>query len=211
MGTSFLIGIAGGTGSGKTTVAKTIMDELNNENITLLQQDSYYKDQSGLEFEEREKTNYDHPFAFDTDLLIEHLQKLLKGKTVKKPVYSFTRHTRTDETKKVRPREVIILEGILVLNNQKLRDLLDIKLYVQADNDVRFIRRLKRDMEQRGRSVDSVIEQYLEMVRPMHQQFVEPSKKYADVIIPEGGHNKVAMDILVTKIKTLIEELNKNG
>ena len=211
MGTSFLIGIAGGTGSGKTTVAKTIMDELNNENITLLQQDSYYKDQSDLEFEEREKTNYDHPFAFDTDLLIEHLQKLLKGKTVKKPVYSFTRHTRTDETKKVRPREVIILEGILVLNNQKLRDLLDIKLYVQADNDVRFIRRLKRDMEQRGRSVDSVIEQYLEMVRPMHQQFVEPSKKYADVIIPEGGHNKVAMDILVTKIKTLIEELNKNG
>ena len=139
------------------------------------------------------------------------MQKLLKGKTVKKPVYSFTRHTRTDETKKVRPREVIILEGILVLNNQKLRDLLDIKLYVQADNDVRFIRRLKRDMEQRGRSVDSVIEQYLEMVRPMHQQFVEPSKKYADVIIPEGGHNKVAMDILVTKIKTLIEELNKNG
>ena len=211
MGTSFLIGIAGVTGSGKTTVAKTIMDELNNENITLLQQDSYYKDQSDLEFEEREKTNYDHPFAFDTDLLIEHLQKLLKGKTVKKPVYSFTRHTRTDETKKVRPREVIILEGILVLNNQKLRDLLDIKLYVQADNDVRFIRRLKRDMEQRGRSVDSVIEQYLEMVRPMHQQFVEPSKKYADVIIPEGGHNKVAMDILVTKIKTLIEELNKNG
>lgn len=211
MSAPVLIGIAGGTGSGKTTVAKTIMEQLDEENITLIQQDSYYKDQSHLEFEERKKTNYDHPFAFDTDLLIEHLQKLLKGKTVKKPVYSFTRHTRTDETKKVRPREVIILEGILVLNNQKLRDLLDIKLYVQADNDVRFIRRLKRDMEQRGRSVDSVIEQYLEMVRPMHQQFVEPSKKYADVIIPEGGHNKVAMDILVTKIKTLIEELNKNG
>lgn len=211
MSAPVLIGIAGGTGSGKTTVAKTIMEQLDEENITLIQQDSYYKDQSHLEFEERKKTNYDHPFAFDTELLIDHLQKLLDNQAVEKPVYSFTRHTRTDETITVEPREVIILEGILVLDNEQLRDLLDIKLFVQTDNDVRFIRRLQRDMKDRGRTVDSVIEQYLEMVRPMHQQFVEPSKKYADVIIPEGGHNKVAMDILVTKIKTLIEELNENG
>jgi len=206
-----LIGIAGGTGSGKTTVAKTIMEQLDNENIALIQQDAYYKDQSHLEFEERKKTNYDHPFAFDTELLIDHLQKLLDREAVEKPVYSFTRHTRTDETNTVEPREVIVLEGILILENEKLRDLLDIKLFVQTDNDVRFIRRLQRDMEERGRTVDSVIEQYLEMVRPMHQQFVEPSKKYADVIIPEGGYNKVAMDILITKIKTLIKELNNNG
>jgi len=208
MSSPVLIGIAGGTGSGKTTVAKTIMEQLDSENIRLIQQDSYYKDQSHLELEERKKTNYDHPFAFDTDLLIDHLKDLLADQSIAKPVYSFTRHTRTEETIIVPAKEVIILEGILVLNNEQLRDLLDIKLYVQTDNDVRFIRRLERDMEDRGRSVDSVIEQYLEMVRPMHQQFVEPSKKYADVIIPEGGHNEVAMDILVTKIKTLIEELN---
>ena len=207
MSSPVVIGIAGGTGSGKTTVAKTIMEQLDDENINLIQQDSYYKDQSHLELEERKKTNYDHPFAFDTDLLIDHLEKLLNYQSVEKPVYSFTRHTRTDKSITVEPKEVIILEGILVLDDEQLRELLDIKLFVQTDNDVRFIRRLQRDMNERGRTVESVIEQYLEMVRPMHQQFVEPSKKYADVIIPEGGYNKVAMDILVTKIKTLIEEL----
>jgi uridine kinase len=205
-----LIGITGGTGSGKTTVADQIINKLGDSNIAIIQQDSYYKDQSHISFEERKETNYDHPFAFDTDLLIEQLTNLLNWQAVEKPVYSFTRHTRTGETKEVDPKKVIILEGILVLENERLRDLMDIKVYVDTDNDVRFIRRLLRDIEERERTMESVIDQYLNVVRPMHQQFVEPTKKYADVIIPEGGYNEVAIDLLVTKIKTLIEESKAN-
>jgi uridine kinase len=203
-----LIGLTGGTGSGKTTVAKTIIEELGHNNIVLIQQDSYYKDQSHLSFEERIKTNYDHPFAFDTELLIEHLEDLMAGKSIEKPVYDFSKHTRTNETVTIDSCDVIVLEGILVLENEKLRNMLDIKIYVDTDNDVRFIRRLLRDTEERGRTMDSVVNQYLGVVRPMHQQFIEPTKKYADIIIPEGGYNKVAIDILVTKVKSILKELS---
>ncbi|WP_027340177.1 uridine kinase [Halonatronum saccharophilum] len=202
-----LIGITGGTGSGKTTVSNTIIEMLGTDNIVMIQQDSYYKDQSHMDFSQREKTNYDHPFAFDKDLLLEHLNDLLEGNSIQKPVYDFTVHNRKEETVTVEPCEVIILEGILVLENQEIRDMLDIKVYVDTDNDVRFIRRMLRDTEERGRSINSVVDQYLGVVRPMHQQFIEPTKKYADIIIPEGGYNKVAIDILVTKIKSIIEEL----
>jgi len=202
-----LIGLTGGTGSGKTTVAKTIIEELGHDNIVLIQQDSYYKDQSHLSFEDRIKTNYDHPFAFDTELLIEHLEDLMAGKSIDKPVYDFSHHTRTDEVVTINPCDVIVLEGILVLENEQLRDMLDIKIYVDTDNDVRFIRRLLRDTKERGRTMDSVVNQYLGVVRPMHQQFIEPTKKYADIIIPEGGYNKVAIDILVTKVKSILKEL----
>jgi len=203
-----LIGLTGGTGSGKTTVAKTIIEELGHDNIVLIQQDSYYKDQSHLSFEERIKTNYDHPFAFDTELLIEHLEELMAGKSIEKPVYDFSIHTRKEETVTINPCDVIVLEGILVLENEQLRDMLDIKIYVDTDNDVRFIRRLLRDTKERGRTMDSVVNQYLNVVRPMHQQFIEPTKKYADIIIPEGGYNKVAIDILVTKVKSILKELS---
>jgi len=202
-----LIGLTGGTGSGKTTVAKTIIEELGHDNIVLIQQDSYYKDQSHLSVEDRIKTNYDHPFAFDTELLIEHLDDLMAGKSIDKPVYDFSIHTRTDEIVTINPCDVIVLEGILVLENEQLRDMLDIKIYVDTDNDVRFIRRLLRDTKERGRTMDSVVNQYLGVVRPMHQQFIEPTKKYADIIIPEGGYNKVAIDILVTKVKSILKEL----
>ncbi|WP_018249763.1 uridine kinase [Orenia marismortui] len=208
MNNPVLIGITGGTGSGKTTVAKTIMEELDYNNIVMIQQDSYYKDQSNLEFAERIKTNYDHPFAFDTELLIEHLNELLAGNSIAKPVYDFTKHTRKDETVIIESCDVIILEGILVLEDEQLRDMLDIKIYVDTDNDVRFIRRLLRDTEERERTMDSVVKQYLEVVRPMHQQFIEPTKKYADIIVPEGGYNKVAIDILVTKVKSILEGLD---
>lgn len=210
MKNSVLIGITGGTGSGKTSVVKAIMKELSDENITMIQQDSYYKDQSHLEFEEREKTNYDHPFAFDTELLIQHLKELLAGNSIEKPVYDFTIHNRTDKTVRVEPCEVIIVEGILVLENEKLRDMLDIKVYVDTANDIRFIRRLVRDIEERERTMDSVIKQYLDVVRPMHQQFIEPTKKHADIIVPEGGHNKVAIDILGTKMMAIVEELSND-
>ncbi len=203
-----LIGITGGTGSGKTTVSRTIMEDLAYNNIVMIQQDAYYKDQSHLNFEERIETNYDHPFAFDTDLLIEQLRDLMEGKKIEKPIYDFTLHTRKEETESIEPCDVIILEGILVLENEKLRDMLDIKIYVDTDNDVRFIRRLLRDLEERERTMESVVNQYLDVVRPMHQQFIEPTKKYADIIIPEGGYNKVAIDILVTKVKAILKGLS---
>lgn len=208
MSNPVLIGITGGTGSGKTTVAKTIMKELNYNNIVMIEQDSYYKDQSELAFEDRNKTNYDHPFAFDTKLLIDHLEALISGNPIEKPVYDFTIHNRKDETVKVESCDVIILEGIMILEDENLRDMLDIKIYVDTDNDVRFIRRLLRDIKERERTMESVVNKYLEVVRPMHQRFIEPTKKYADIIIPEGGYNKVAIDILVTKIKSIIEELS---
>lgn len=201
-----LIGITGGTGSGKSTVAKEICKSLPERNIAIIEQDSYYKDQSHLSFEERVKTNYDHPFAFDNDLLLKHLTMLLNGETIKKPIYDFEIHNRKKETILVEPKDIIILEGILILDDKRIRDLLDIKIFVDTDSDVRVIRRIMRDINDRGRTLESVIEQYLETVRPAHMQFIEPSKKYADIIIPEGGYNKVAIDLMVTKIKSIIKE-----
>lgn len=200
-----LIGITGGTGSGKSTIAKEICRKFNENCIAMIEQDSYYKDQSHLSFEERTKTNYDHPDAFDTELLVEQLNMLLQGKEIEKPIYDFEKHNRKSETIKVQPRDIIIVEGILVLEEKDIRDVLDIKIYVDTDADVRIIRRLLRDIEERGRSVDSVINQYLNVVRPMHMQFIEPSKRYADIIIPEGGHNKVAIDVIVGNIRQLLQ------
>lgn len=201
-----LIGITGGTGSGKSTVANAIYNSFGEKSICMISQDSYYKDQSHLSFEDRVKTNYDHPMAFDTDLLIDHLQRLLAGQPIEMPTYDFTIHNRTKEVKIVEPRDIIIVEGILVLDDKRLRDLLDIKIYVDTDADIRILRRLVRDIEERGRSVTSVVDQYLSVVRPMHMQFTEPSKRYADLIIPEGGHNKVAIDVMVRSVKALIED-----
>ncbi|GLI82836.1 uridine kinase [Rossellomorea marisflavi] len=201
-----VIGVAGGSGSGKTSVTKAIYEQFQGHSILMLQQDYYYKDQSHLPFEERLKTNYDHPLAFDNDLLIEHLQGLLNHQHVEKPVYDYKMHTRSDETIPVEPKDVIILEGILVLEDERLRNLMDIKLYVDTDADLRIIRRMLRDIKERGRSIDSVIDQYITVVRPMHNQFIEPTKRYADVIIPEGGHNHVAIDLMVTKIQTILEQ-----
>lgn len=199
-----IIGITGGTGSGKSTVTKEIFKSIHEKKIAIIQQDSYYKDQSELTYEERVKTNYDHPFAFDNDLLIEHLKDLLENKTIEQPMYDFEKHNRKKETIKVEPKDIIILEGILILSEKGIRDLLDIKIFVDTDSDVRVIRRISRDINQRGRTLDSVIKQYMETVRPSHLQFIEPSKRYADIIIPEGGYNKVAIDILVTKIKSIL-------
>ncbi len=172
----------------------------------MLEQDYYYKDQSDLPMEERLKTNYDHPLAFDNDLLIEHIKKLQNYEPIEKPVYDYKQHTRSNETIHVEPKDVIILEGILVLEDKGLRDLMDIKLFVDTDADIRILRRMQRDIKERGRTMESVIEQYVTVVRPMHNQFIEPSKKYADIIIPEGGHNHVAIDLMVTKIATILEE-----
>lgn len=204
-----LIGVAGGTGSGKTSVTKAISEKLGKDSILIIEQDAYYKDQSDKSFEERLKTNYDHPLAFDTDLLIEHLNKLLRYEPIEKPVYDYKRHTRSKEVIRLEPKEVIILEGILVLEDERLRNLMDIKVYVDTDADIRIIRRIVRDTRERGRTLESVIDQYINVVRPMHNQFVEPTKRYADIIIPEGGHNTVAIDLMVTKIKSILETKSK--
>lgn len=201
-----IIGVAGGSGSGKTSVTKAIYDCFPGHSILILEQDFYYKDQSYLPYEERLKTNYDHPLAFDTDLLISHLKMLLQNKAIEKPVYDYSLHTRSNKTIVVEPKNVIILEGILVLEDERLRNLMDMKLFVDTDADIRIIRRLTRDMKERGRSMDSVIEQYVNVVRPMHNQFIEPTKRYADIIIPEGGQNHVAIDLMVTKIQTILEQ-----
>lgn len=200
-----LIGITGGTGSGKSTIADALYSNFSNERITMIQQDMYYKDQSNLSMEERVKTNYDHPMAFDNDLLVEHLQKLIKGEAIEKPRYDFTIHNRAKDTTTVEPREIIIVEGILILEDERIRNLLDIKVYVDTDADIRILRRLVRDIDERGRTVESVIDQYLTMVRPMHMEFTEPTKRYADIIIPEGGHNYVAIDILMAKIRDILK------
>lgn len=201
-----LIGITGGTGSGKSTVSREILKSIHEKNVAIIEQDSYYKDQSHLSFEERVKTNYDHPFAFDNDLLIQHLKDLLDRKPIEKPIYDFERHTRKKETITVYPKEIIILEGILILADEQIRNLCDIKIFVDTDSDVRVIRRIERDIKERGRTLDSVINQYMTTVRPAHMQFVEPSKKHADIIIPEGGYNKVAIDIIVTKINSILDK-----
>ncbi|CAG7587825.1 uridine kinase [Peptoniphilus senegalensis] len=199
-----IIGICGGSGSGKSTVTKKLIELIGKDNVSVIEQDSYYKDQSNLVFEDRVKTNYDHPLAFDNDLLYEHLKMLKDGKEIEKPIYDFSLHNRKKEKEKVYPKPIIILEGILIFNEVNLIDIMDIKVFVDTDADVRIIRRIKRDMEERGRSLDSVIDQYLSTVRPSHLQFVEPSKRYADVIVPEGGENEVAIDLLYQKIKSLV-------
>ncbi|MCP3030400.1 uridine kinase [Halobacillus sp. A1] len=201
-----VIGVAGGTGSGKTSVTRSIIQRFADKSILMVEQDYYYKDQSHLPMEERLKTNYDHPLAFDNDLLIEHLKELIAERSIEKPVYDYKIHTRSDETITVEPKEVIIIEGILVLEDERLRDLMDIKVFVDTDADVRIIRRLMRDINERGRTLDSVIEQYINVVRPMHLQFVEPTKRYSDIIIPEGGQNHVAIDLMATKIQTVLRE-----
>lgn len=201
-----IIGVAGGSGSGKTTVANEIYCQFPEQSILMLEQDAYYKDQSHLPMEERLKTNYDHPLAFDNDLMLKQLQQLLERNAVEKPIYDYANHTRSNDVIPVEPRDVIILEGILILEDERLRDMMDIKLFVDTDSDMRIIRRLLRDIQERGRTIDSVIDQYTSVVRPMHLQFIEPTKRYADIIVPEGGHNRVAIDLMVTKIKTVLEE-----
>lgn len=199
-----VIGIAGGTGSGKTTVVKKIISSFPDDRVIMLPQDAYYKDQGNISLDERKLVNYDHPSAFDNELLKEHIKQLSLGHSVDLPVYSYITYTRQKDSIHIEPGEIIIVEGILVLEDPILRDLLDIKIFVDAPADVRFIRRLKRDIMERGRSVDSVIEQYMNVVRPMHMQFVEPSKWYADIIVPEGGQNEVAIDLITTKIRSLL-------
>ncbi len=199
-----VIGVTGGSGSGKTSVSRSILKQFEGLSVMLLEQDFYYKDQSHLPFEERLKTNYDHPLAFDTPLLINDLKKLIRGESIEKPVYDYERHTRSSEVIHQEPRDVIIVEGILILENQELRELMDIKVYVDTDDDIRIIRRIQRDISERGRTLESVIQQYLSVVKPMHEQFIEPTKKFADVIVPEGGKNQVAIDLLTTKIRTIL-------
>ena len=206
MDSPILIGITGGTGSGKSTVSKEIFKTVSKEDIVIIEQDSYYKDQSELSYNERIKTNYDHPSAFDNDLLVEHLKNLRDGESIEKPIYDFENHNRKKETELVEPKKIIILEGILILFEKQIRDLLDIKIFVDTDSDVRVIRRILRDIKERGRTLDSVILQYMETVRPAHLQFIDPSKRYADINIPEGGYNKVAIDLIVQKIKSILSE-----
>lgn len=199
-----LIGVAGGSGSGKSTVAGELFRQFQHDSVAMIEQDSYYKDQSHLSPEERVKTNYDHPLAFDNDLLMQHLRELSQGRAIHKPIYDFKIHNRKQETIRVEPKDVIILEGMLILEDERIRDMMDIKVFVDTDADVRIVRRIVRDIEERGRSLDSVVNQYLSVVRPMHLQFIEPTKRYADVIIPEGGYNRVALDLLSTKISNIL-------
>ncbi len=201
-----VIGVAGGSGSGKTSVTKSIYEHFTGKSILMIEQDFYYKDQSHLAYEDRLNTNYDHPLAFDNDLLITHIHDLLEYKAIEKPVYDYKLHTRSSEVIVVEPKDVIILEGILVLEDERLRDLMDIKLFVDTDADIRILRRMLRDIKDRGRTIESVIEQYVTVVRPMHNQFIEPTKRYADIIIPEGGQNHIAIDLMVTKIQTILEQ-----
>jgi uridine kinase len=202
-----IIGIGGGTGSGKTTVAKEVRKHFPEESVVIIHHDSYYMDRSELPPQRRENINYDHPDAFDNRLLMQQLNDLRAGHAIEKPIYDFETHTRSKRTITVRPARIILLEGILVLADDHLRSLMDIKLYVDTDADERFIRRLRRDITDRGRTVDQVIEQYLQTVRPMHLQFVETSKRYADVIIPEGGLNLVAVDLIVTKVRDILTDI----
>ncbi|MBD8499616.1 MULTISPECIES: uridine kinase [Paenibacillus] len=192
-----IIGIAGGTGSGKTTVARSVIDRLGSDKVTFISQDNYYKDHSHLSMSEREQINFDHPFVFDNELLIENLNVLKSGQAAHAPVYDFTTHSRkTDETIELKPNNIVIIEGLHALSDENLRQLLDIKVFVDTDPDVRILRRVLRDIEERGRTIQSIHQQYLRSVKPMHEAFIEPSKKYADIIIPEGGENEVGIQLL---------------
>lgn len=203
---TIFIGIAGGSASGKTSIAQNMYEYFKGSHtIKIIKHDDYYKDQSHMTMEERVKTNYDHPLAFDTDLLVQHLQALKKGVVIEKPTYDFVQHNRSNKIEEIAPRDVFILEGLFILTEPQIREMCDILVYVDTDADIRFIRRLRRDVEQRGRSLESVCNQYMQTVRPMHQQFVESSKRFAHIIIPEGGSNTVATDLLITKISSIVD------
>ncbi|MBW8012918.1 MAG: uridine kinase [Chloroflexi bacterium] len=205
--TPLVIGIAGGTGSGKTTVANVILERVGPTQVAYLAHDSYYKDLRDLPPIQRERVNFDHPNSLETDLMIQHVEQLKAGQIVDVPVYDFTTHSRTQESLQIAPKPIILVEGILIFIDQRLRELFDVKLFVDTDADIRFIRRLTRDINERGRSTESVMHQYQTTVRPMHLEFVEPSKRYADVIIPEGGYNKVAMDMVISRIESLLPNI----
>lgn len=204
----FVIGIAGGTGSGKTTVARRIYDSLHLDSAVFLDHDSYYRELDHLPMEERRRVNFDHPDSLDNDLLVEHLERLIAREPIDKPVYDFAAHTRAGTTVRIEPRDVILVEGILIFGDPRLRELFDLKIFVDTEADVRFIRRMRRDLEMRGRTVESVIEQYLGTVRPMHFEFVEPSKRYADVIIPRGGNNTPGIEVIAARVR---ERLGGSG
>ncbi|MBN2541033.1 MAG: uridine kinase [Bacilli bacterium] len=201
-----VIAVAGGSSSGKTTVVNSILDHLKDYQIVVIRHDDYYKDQSDMTMEERREVNYDHPFSLDNDLFYEHIKDLIEGKTIEKPTYDFVQLTRAKETETIEPAKIIIIEGILVLEDDRIRELADIKLYVEADEDLRFIRRLKRDTLERGRTIDSVINQYLDTVKPMHYAFVKPTKRYADIIIPNDYSHDVAVDLINAKIITILNK-----
>ena len=201
-----VIGVAGGTGSGKSTLVKRLQDAFCNDDVATLCHDFYYKAHPELTYEERTKLNYDHPAAFDTDMLVDHIRALKSNVPIKHPVYSFVEHNRTNDTVVVKPSRVIIVDGILIFEHKELRDLMDIKVFVDTDADLRLARRILRDVRDRGRSMESVITQYTNTVKPMHEEFVEPSKKYADVIIPEGGFNSVAVQMLIQNIRSIVEK-----
>ena len=206
MSKPIIIGIAGGSASGKTSIAKRLKKVFEeSQSVVIIRLDDYYKCQDHLPMEERTKTNYDHPFAFDMDLLVGHLDALSNGQAIEKPTYDYVNHTRAKETETIAPCDVIVLEGLFVLEDETLRSRLDMKIFVDTDADIRFIRRLKRDVRDRGRTLESVVEQYTQTVRVMHNLFIEPSRRHADIIIPEGGHNVVAIDLLVTKISSIID------
>lgn len=198
-----IIAVGGGSGSGKTTVVNEIIEKLDKDDLVVIKHDDYYKKQSHLSLEERYNINYDHPASLDNDLFISDIKKLIKGESISKPIYDFVLHDRSDKTEIVEPKKVIILEGILILEDNRIRDLSDIKLFVSLDDDLRFIRRLLRDIEERGRSLDSVVKQYLKTVKPMYHRFVEPTKRYADVIIPNNNRHDVAVDVIAAKIKSI--------
>ena len=199
MTNTIFIGIAGGTGSGKTTLTEHIKKKFGDE-VSVLYHDNYYRDQSDVPFEIRCRQNYDHPDAFETDLMVRHIKALKAGIAIQCPVYSYTEHNRTTQTQEIRPTAVVIVEGLLIFQNPELRDLMDIKIFVDTDADVRILRRILRDVKERGRTIESVVEQYLTTVKPMHEQFIEPSKRFADIIVLEGGHNLVALDMIMQRI-----------
>ena len=205
---SFIIGIAGGTGSGKTTVVRKVIENLPKNEVAIIPQDSYYKDNRHLPLEERQEINFDHPRSLEFKLLIDHIKKLKEGKAIQQPIYSYLTCMRSEETIAVEAKKVIIVEGILILQNAQLRDLMDIKVFVDADNDDRLMRVIQRDLIERGRSVNKVLERYEKTVKPMHLQFVEPTKRYADVIIPQGGNNKVGIDLLSSVIEKKLQDLD---
>ncbi len=204
--TPLTIGIAGGTGSGKTTVANVILERVGRDRIAYLPHDAYYRDLGDLPYDQKAAMNFDHPDSLETELMIKHILELKKANAIEIPVYDFSTHSRTSKTIRVEPRAVIIVEGILLFVDKQLRDLLDIKIFVDTDADIRFIRRLQRDITERGRTTDMVVQQYLSTVRPMHLEFVEPSKRYANIIIPEGGLNEIAMDMVIARIEMLLSK-----
>ena len=203
---NILIGIAGGSGSGKTLVARSIIRDLGSTRVAIIDQDSYYRDLDDIPIADRDLRNFDHPDAFDNELLKEHIKQLIAGKSIEQPIYDYTRHARLKETKTIGDHVVIVLEGILIFVDEELREMMDIKLFIDADPDIRLVRRIERDVRERGRAIESILRQYQATVRPMHLQFVEPSKRYADLIVPEGGHNRVAIDLMKVKIKDLLRE-----